>query len=77
VRLPKLTLPSIRRLPIPPIPRRAKIVLGVVAAVITVIVGTWTVRHAWSIYRLNRGVGVGELGVVDARSVGRCCGAHQ
>jgi len=57
VRLPKLTLPSIRRLPIPPIPRRAKIVLGVVAAVITVIVGTWTVRHAWSIYRLNRGVG--------------------
>jgi 1A family penicillin-binding protein len=60
VRLPKLTLPSFRRLPIPsipPIPRRAKIALGVVAAVITVIVGTWSVRHAWSIYRLNRGVG--------------------
>jgi membrane peptidoglycan carboxypeptidase len=60
VRLPKLTLPSIRRLsfpPIPPIPRRLKIVFGVVVAVIAVIVGTWTVRHGWSIYRLNRGVG--------------------
>lgn len=57
MRLPKLALPSIRRLPIPPIPRRVKIALGVVAAVLMVIVGTWTVRHAWSIYRLNRGVG--------------------
>ena len=57
MRLPKLTLPSIRRWPIPPIPRRAKIALGVAAAVLVVIVGTWTVRHAFAIYRLNRGVG--------------------
>ena len=63
MRLPKLALPSIRRLsippipPIPPIPRRLKIVLGVAAAVVAAIVGTWTVRHGWSIYRLNRGVG--------------------
>jgi 1A family penicillin-binding protein len=60
VRLPKLALPSIRRLPIPPIPpipRRVKIALGVVAAVVVVIAGTWTVRHGWAIYRLNRGVG--------------------
>jgi membrane peptidoglycan carboxypeptidase len=60
VRLPKLALPSIRRWPIPPIPpipRRVKIALGVVAALVAVIVGNWTVRHAWSIYRLNRGVG--------------------
>ena len=63
MRLPKLALPSIRRLsippipPIPPIPRRLKIVLGVAAAVVAAIIGTWTVRHGWSIYRLNRGVG--------------------
>src|SRR5262245_16657221 len=60
VRLPKLALPSIPRLripPIPPIPRRLKIALGVVAAVVVVIIGSWTVRHAWAIYRLNRGVG--------------------
>jgi 1A family penicillin-binding protein len=60
VRLPKLALPSIRRLPIPPIPpipRKVKIGLAVVGAVIVVIAGSWTVRHAWSIYRLNRGVG--------------------
>ena len=63
MRLPKLALPSIRRLsippipPIPPIPRRLKIVLGVAAAVVAAVVGTWTVRHGWSIYRLNRGVG--------------------
>ena len=60
MRLPKLALPSIRHLPIPPIPpipRRVKIALGVVAALVAVIVGNWTVRHAWSIYRLNRGVG--------------------
>ena len=60
MRLPKLALPSIRHLPIPPIPpipRRVKIALGVVAALVAVVVGNWTVRHAWSIYRLNRGVG--------------------
>src|SRR5262245_9999469 len=60
VRLPNLALPSISRLripPIPPIPRRVKIGLSVVAAVVVVIVGSWTVRHAWAIYRLNRGVG--------------------
>jgi 1A family penicillin-binding protein len=38
-------------------PRRLKIAFGVVAAVLVVLVGTWTVRHGWAIYRLNRGVG--------------------
>jgi 1A family penicillin-binding protein len=60
VRLPKFALPSFRRLPIPPIPpvpRRLKIALGVAATLVVVIAGAWTVRHGWSIYRLNRGVG--------------------
>ena len=59
MRLPKLTLPSIPRWPLPrwAVPRWLKIALAVSAAVLLVIVGTWTVRHGWSIYRLNRGVG--------------------
>lgn len=57
MRLPKLTLPSLRQWPVPAIPRRVKIVFGVAAVVIAVVAGAWTVRHAWAIYRLNRGVG--------------------
>jgi hypothetical protein len=55
VRLPKLALPSLP--PLPPIPRWLKIALGVGLVLVLAITGTWTVRHAWSIYRLNRGVG--------------------
>jgi 1A family penicillin-binding protein len=54
VRLPKLTLPSVPRWPLP---RWLKIALGVTVAVIVAVTGTWTARHAWAIYRLNRGVG--------------------
>jgi 1A family penicillin-binding protein len=38
-------------------PRWLKIALAASAAVLLVIVSTWTVRHGWAIYRLNRGVG--------------------
>jgi membrane peptidoglycan carboxypeptidase len=55
VRLPKLTLPSLPA--IPPVPRWLKIGLRIGAALIVLITGTWTVRHAWAIYKLNRGVG--------------------
>jgi 1A family penicillin-binding protein len=44
-------------LKVPPLPRRLKIGLAAVAAVVVVIVGAWTIRHGWAIYRLNRGVG--------------------
>src|SRR6185503_9344832 len=61
VRLPKLALPSfVRGLklpPLPPLPRWLKITLGVGAITIGVMAGSWTVRHGWAIYRLNRGVG--------------------
>jgi 1A family penicillin-binding protein len=58
VRLPKLALPSfVRGLKIPTIPRWLKFGLIVSGILILVITTTWTVRHAWSIYRLNRGVG--------------------
>ncbi len=55
MRLPKLALPSLP--PIPPIPRWLKIGLGVGLILVLAITGTWTVRHGWAIYRLNRGVG--------------------
>jgi 1A family penicillin-binding protein len=58
VRLPKLALPSFARgLKMPAIPRWLKIGLVAGGVVILAISGTWTVRHAWAIYRLNRGVG--------------------
>jgi 1A family penicillin-binding protein len=55
VRLPKLTLPSLP--PLPPLPRWLKITLTVGLIVVVAITGAWTVRHGWTIYRLNRGVG--------------------
>jgi 1A family penicillin-binding protein len=55
VRLPKLALPSLPR--IPPLPRWLKIPLVVGLILVVVISGAWTIRHAWAIYRLNRGVG--------------------
>jgi 1A family penicillin-binding protein len=41
----------------PAIPRWLKIGLIAAGILILTITGTWTVRHGWSIYRLNRGVG--------------------
>ena len=41
----------------PVMPRWLKIGMIAGAAVILVIMGAWTVRHGWAIYRLNRGVG--------------------
>src|SRR5919108_2185225 len=32
-------------------------VAGGIVVALAVMTGIWTVRHAWSIYRLNRGVG--------------------
>ena len=55
MRLPKLTLPSLP--PLPPLPRWLKITLTVGLIVVVAITGAWTVRHGWTIYRLNRGVG--------------------
>jgi 1A family penicillin-binding protein len=58
VRLPKLALPSfLRGLKMPVLPRWLKITIGIAGVAIVVMVGTWTIRHAWNIYRLNRGVG--------------------
>jgi 1A family penicillin-binding protein len=60
VRLPKLALPSLKLPPLPPlppVPRWLKIGLVAGGVLAIAMVGTWTVRHAWSIYKLNRGVG--------------------
>jgi 1A family penicillin-binding protein len=34
-----------------------RVVAGTSAVVLLVVVATWTVRHSWAIYKLNRGVG--------------------
>src|SRR5687767_13854200 len=39
------------------LPQWAKVLLGTVAVVLLIIASVWTARHAWAIYRLNRGVG--------------------
>jgi 1A family penicillin-binding protein len=35
----------------------AIVLAGTIAAVLFMVAATWTVQHAWAIYRLNRGVG--------------------
>jgi 1A family penicillin-binding protein len=62
VRLPKLSLSSIPRrvaIPawVPPIPPWLKKVGLVALAIVLTVTGSWVVRHGWSIYKLNRGVG--------------------
>src|SRR5215213_689654 len=34
-----------------------RVVLGTMAVILVVIVGVWTTRYSWAIYKLNRGVG--------------------
>jgi len=38
-------------------PTWVKVALGSVALVAIVMTTAWTARHAWAIYKLNRGVG--------------------
>jgi 1A family penicillin-binding protein len=55
VRLPKLARPSLPSLP--RLPRWLKIAVGGVLLFVVLATSVWTIRHAWAIYKLNRGVG--------------------
>ena len=57
MRLPRLKLPLKLPQKLPPIPRWLFWAVAGLLIIVVTMSTSWTMRHAWSIYKLNRGVG--------------------
>jgi 1A family penicillin-binding protein len=55
VRVPRLNLSKLPKLPT--LPRWAYYAVAGAVILVVVMSASWTIRHAWAIYKLNRGVG--------------------